>query len=336
MACVRTRACPSPEGVPRFVTEQKHNFVLETKEPLLAYDRELFWWPRPHVRGTVWSTPGVRTNSLGLRQGPVDSGRRRVNILVVGDSVVWGSLVHEHERFTNVAAGILRQRPECRDVQVINAGVVGFTSHQVHRYLKGRGLGQFHPRIVVVCVGVNDAWPVVASDRAESLASASPGARIRHVLRRSDVFLLLERYLTELRVFLTTGVNPEGFSFLNPAPGGQPRELRVAPAETERNFQAIGQIVEAHDAKLMVLLETTMSRQPPTWNARAFSEAQRRVRNLCQERGWSSIELARLADMPWSTPEGYLQDFCHLSPAGHEILARWLVDGLQRILPQGS
>jgi lysophospholipase L1-like esterase len=334
MECVRTHACPSPDGLPRFVTEQKHNFTLETKEPLLVYDPGLFWWARPHVRGTVWSTPGVHTNALGMRQESLDRDPSRANVLIVGDSVVWGTLVEEHERFTDVAASVLRDRGGHRDAQIVNAGMVGFSSYQVLQYLKTRGLMLFSPRVVAVCVGINDAWQVAASDLQEQAATSRPISRMQQALRHSDLFLLLERYLTEGLVWLRTGRNPQGLAFLYPSMTTDQPTLRATPAETEANFREIGGLVESAGAKLVVLIPVTRMEHPPGWNSRAFEEARGRVRALAAEHGWPSIEFSRLADLPWEGPEDHLRDFCHLSPGGHAVVGQWLADVLATLLPR--
>lgn len=325
MTCVRTHACPHPKGAARFVTEQKHNFTLETREPLLVYDPVLFWWSRPHVTGTVWSTPGVRTNSLGLR-GP-EIGSARANVLVVGDSVVWGSLVEEHERFTDVAAAICSR--DGFDLQIINAGMVGFSSHQVCQYLRTRGLRQFSPRVVVVCVGVNDAWRAAASDRTEAAVSSTPAARLRRLARHSSLFLFLERYLTEGALWLRTGRNPDGLSFLYPSHAEGATTLRAAPHETEENFRTIGRLAQHAGARVVVMVQVTRAEYPSPWDPHAFSEARRRVRALASEQGWPVIELSRLADYAWPGSEGYLRDFCHLSPKGHEVVGKLLVEMLE-------
>jgi hypothetical protein len=210
MFCFRTRACPQPGGA-WYVTQQGRNFSVETGEPLLAFHPQLFWWPRPDVYGTFWETAGVRTNSLGLRQGPVDPSARR-NVLVVGDSVVWGAKVQEGERFSDRAASLLRRRPGFADVQVVNAGVPGFSSFQVLQFLREVGIRRFRPRVVVICAGINDVWLTDLSDRAHYEANTKLGPRIRRALAKSNLFLFLNRYVVEAVVWLGTGRNLKGFS----------------------------------------------------------------------------------------------------------------------------
>ena len=106
------------------------------------------------------------TNGLGLRQGPVDLSPRR-NVLIVGDSVVWGSGVYTGERFSDYAGAELSRGGQLSDVQVINAGVIGYSSFQVLQYLRESGLTLFRPAIVVFCAGVNDCWHTTASDRLQ-------------------------------------------------------------------------------------------------------------------------------------------------------------------------
>ncbi len=332
MGCVRTYACPAADGNPQFITEQKHNFTLESREPLLVFDPVLLWWARPHVRGTVWSTPGVRTNAFGLRDTTVDTNPRTPKVLLVGDSIVWGSLVEEHQRFGNVAARLLRADPRFEDVRIVNAGMVGFSSRQVLRFLDARGFKAFTPRVVVVCAGVNDAWEVSRSDSAEEAYLTRRATRLRHALRRSNLFLFLERYVTEGVAWLRTGSNPRGISFLYGVDGSSVRVLRNTPSQTEANFARIGRLARAHRASLLLILPTTRTEHPRGWDEEAFLEARTRVGALAAREGWPCIDVARLASLPWPGPEDHLRDFCHLSPAGHRVVGRWLAEELMRLL----
>lgn len=333
MVCVRTRACPHPEQRPRFVTEQKSNFSLEKREPLLVYHPQLFWWPRPYVEGTFWSTPNVRTNAFGLRERALGYSPPMRNILLVGDSVVWGSLVAEEERYSNVLQRQLSNLPGYGNVQVINAGVVGFSSFQVLQYLTARGLDRFQPYAVVFCVGINDSWSAVMSDRQEFERNHRPVARIRRLLQRSNVFLFIERYTRELLTWAATGRNPTGLDFLYYDDKRKPQVLRNTPEETEENFSKAGSLVEGHGAIPILVLEDTRIAHPHLWNAESFSQGRKKMQLLAQTEGWPIIDIAALTRDPWRLSRTeYLLDFCHLHPRGHRIVGETLADTLIRCM----
>ena len=337
MACVRTRACPHPERMPRLVTEQQSNFSLEKQEPLLVFHPELFWWARPHVDGTFWSTPHVRTNEFGLREQPFDRSPARRNILLVGDSVAWGSLVGEEERYSNMLQRLLKEYPGYDDVQIVNAGVVGFSSFQVLQYLKTRGLERFRPRAVVFCVGINDAWSVEMSDHQQFKRYQRPIERVRRLFQTSNLFLFLERYMREFLTWARTGQNPEGLGFLYYDGKTSPQALRNTADETEENLRKAGDLVEGHGSLPILILEDTRIEHPQSWDAENFRQGREKERGLAQIREWSTVDIAGLTGEPWNLdrPE-YLLDFCHLHPRGHRIIAELLMDVVVKTIPAHS
>jgi lysophospholipase L1-like esterase len=330
MFCIRTRACYQPGA--RFITQQGHNFSPETGEPLLICHPQLLWRQRSHVEGTFWGTPGVCTNELGLREGPVDLTDRR-NILVIGDSVVWGSGVREEERFTEAAERELRRRPGLRDVHVVNAGVIGYSSFQVLEYLRGEGMSLFRPCVVVVCVGVNDNWGNEMTDRERYRRNTSTPSRLRAVLMKSDLFAFLNRYTLEVAAWLRTGENPEGFSvFLGGKPGAR-RVLRNSPGEAVGNMREIGGLVEAGGVEVVMVVQHTGGGYPSNWSPGAFSAARRGFRRLAEIEGWHVIEIAWLEDPPFEmSPNTCLLDFCHPSPEAHAIIGQWVADAVAGLL----
>ncbi len=333
MECLRTRACPPHDFNPVFFTQHRGNFVIETGEPLSIYHPRLFWWPRPHIRGTVCATPEVRTNSLGLRGNEIDESQARRNVLLLGDSVMWGSLVFEAERFSNKAQKLLSRRSGLEDVQLINAGIVGFSSFQVLQYLKRVGLTRFRPEIVVVCAGINDSWLFNRSDRESFRTNMSPPYRVKHFLMHSNVFLLLNRYVGELLEWRRTGRNPEGLSFLFRERWNPVRIHRDSPSETEENFREIGNSAEVQGARVVIILEHTRSEHPKNWDPEGFRAGRSKVERLATNRGWGIIKIEDLSSSPLSlVPHEYLLDFCHLHPKGHDIVATRLAEVLEKLL----
>jgi lysophospholipase L1-like esterase len=330
MSCIRTRACFQPRA--RFVTQQGRNFSPETGEPLLVYHPRLFWRQRRHVEGSFWRTPGVRTNEFGLRQGPIDTANRR-NILVVGDSVVWGSSVREEERFSDTPQRKLWQQPGHGDVQVVNAGVVGYSSFQVFQYLREEGMSLFRPSVVVVCVGINDNWGNEMTDRERYRRSTSVVSRLRDFLVESDLFAFVTRYTPEAAAWLRTGENPKGFSVFLGGKAPAARVLRNSPEEAAANIREMGTLVEAGGAELVMVLQQTRGAYPLNWSPEAFRAARRGFKRLAKAEGWHTIEIAQLEEPPFGmSPASYLLDFCHPSPQAHALIGHWVADAVAELL----
>jgi lysophospholipase L1-like esterase len=154
------RLVPVPAGI------QPHEFFdQDYSDPLHLKDPELFWRLAPDVdfqRRDGDHSFRWRINSQGLRaqQDYPEAVSSAYRILCVGDSVTFGWLVEEHEAYPARLQKLLVSRG--MDVEVINAGVPGYSSHQVARYLPE--LLRFEPDLVVTYLGINDSSPASRPD----------------------------------------------------------------------------------------------------------------------------------------------------------------------------
>ncbi|MBN1425340.1 SGNH/GDSL hydrolase family protein [Candidatus Fermentibacteria bacterium] len=336
MACVRTRACPPHDLRPAFYTQQRGNFVVETAEPLSLYHPTRFWWPRPHVQGTVCGTPGVRTNSFGHRGPEIELSPTRRNVLLVGDSVVWGSAVQETERFSDRTGSLLRARPGLGDVQMVNAAVVGFSTFQALQYVKEEG-ARFRPEVVIVCAGINDCWLFNRSDRESYRANMTVPQRVKRFLMRSNAFVLIDRYVRELATWIRTGENPAGLTFMFREPWNPRRQHRNSPEETELNIEELGAWAAKAGAGVVLILEDYRTEHPENWDPVAFVEGRQRLQSRAAARGWRVIRIDNMRRAPYRLqPADYFVDFCHLNPRGHEIVGAWLADVLEELLRESA
>jgi lysophospholipase L1-like esterase len=124
---------------------------------VLEEDPVLFWRLRPGLDVTFHGAR-TRTNSLGLR-GPELSTDRPAGtwrILCLGESPTFGWGVEEEDRYSDrlreklAAAGVGGGK-----VEVVNSGVIGYTSHQGVGQL-ARLLPLLKPDVVTVPYAVND------------------------------------------------------------------------------------------------------------------------------------------------------------------------------------
>ncbi|MCO8120374.1 GDSL-type esterase/lipase family protein [Stieleria sp. TO1_6] len=115
-------------------------------EPFLRRDRELFWTPRPGVVGH---------NSMGF-YGPEFSQVKPEDvfrIVCLGDSCThFGP-----QSYPEITQSLLRERLENDRIEVINAGVIGYTSYQGLTLMRTR-VPRWQPDVVTVYFGWNDHW----------------------------------------------------------------------------------------------------------------------------------------------------------------------------------
>ena len=115
---------------------------------LFRHDNELGWAPIPNsaLTFTGYRKITVRHNSLGLRDVELDPAPKPT-IMVLGNSLVWGSDVEADERFTEV----LRQR--LPDHRIVNAGVTGYGTDQEYLFLR-RMWNDIKPNVVILVFSV--------------------------------------------------------------------------------------------------------------------------------------------------------------------------------------
>jgi len=94
------------------------------------------------------SSQGVRDDEV-----PIPKPDGTLRILVLGDSVAYGRAVAKNKTFPNRLEGLLRER--FRSVEVINAGVSGYTAYNELQYYLTKGR-EFEPDIVIVAFCMND------------------------------------------------------------------------------------------------------------------------------------------------------------------------------------
>jgi len=119
-----------------------------------AYHTTLGWAHRPGHVGTFGQDAGrvsIRINSLGLRDREMAYGRTegRGRILVVGDSFAWGFGVEADQIFTE------RMETRLSDVDVLNAGVSGYSTDQELLWLENDGM-KYQPDLVLLLLSGND------------------------------------------------------------------------------------------------------------------------------------------------------------------------------------
>ena len=131
----------------------KPMYVSPERDKFWKYDPVLGWAHQPGQEG-VFETPqfrtAVRINEKGLRDRSHSYTRQNANerILVLGDSFAWGYGVEESERFSQLLE-------KSMDVEVINAGVSGYSTDQELLWYKREGI-KYETDLVILELAGND------------------------------------------------------------------------------------------------------------------------------------------------------------------------------------
>ena len=263
-----------------------------------AYDAELGWVPNPGSISTVTTARTIHAqhNSLGFRDIEFKPGGRPVPVMLfVGDSFVWGVDAEANERFTDIL------RSKLTGFQTVNAGVSGYGTDQEYLWLQ-RIWASVRPAVVVLffCTDNDrlDNTSNVRYDRYRKpyFIAGADGALVLKgqpvprslQLMIKDSWLVLHVWLARVAALAYAEISSPGFSLPDP---------------TERLISKIHDFVSAHDANLLVALQSTDERM---------------VSHLKSER------------IPFVTLDGAAafgsQYGSHFTPEGHEFAARRLLD----------
>ncbi len=149
---------------------------VKRKTTLFVRDPDLGWRFRP---GAVdfWDGVEYRINARGLRGPEIDYDKRPgvLRVLFLGDSVTAGAGLPSHaEAFPHLAGKRLAQLLH-REVEIVNAGVNGYSTWQEARFLEAEGL-RYRPDLVIVVFVLNDVTQRHGRHLARSAASVADRA----------------------------------------------------------------------------------------------------------------------------------------------------------------
>lgn len=102
----------------------------------------------------------METNSLGFRNEEIPETKKddELRVLILGDSITWGSYLQAEETYVKRAEDYLRRLLKGRTVEAINAGVGDIGLKEEIAILEEKGLS-LEPNIVVLSFYVNDSRP---------------------------------------------------------------------------------------------------------------------------------------------------------------------------------
>lgn len=118
-------------------------------------------------------------------------------VICIGDSVTFGvpvKLNQPTDTFPKQLEDLLRTRLNTKQIEVLNAGVPGYTSYQSLQQMKHR-LVRYNPDLVVVQFGINDAGGAKGYPDKEQQMPLGIVAHAHNILGRSALYYTLRRFL---------------------------------------------------------------------------------------------------------------------------------------------
>jgi len=134
-----------------------HKTRIERILSILEQDRQLFWKQRSNLN-TIFEGVPIKTNDLGFRNRKIISKKKKdaFRIVCLGASPTFGWGVNEKQVYSFQLEQLLKQKyTQQKEIEVINAGVIGYSSHQGLQLLK-KEIIKIAPDIVTVAYVIND------------------------------------------------------------------------------------------------------------------------------------------------------------------------------------
>ncbi len=202
----------------------------------------------------------ISLNALGFRGGEFPAGKpaSTVRIACVGDSWTFGMNVDQDRTYpSRLAAWLGQTRPGTR-FEVLNFGVLGYSSFQGLQLLETRVL-DMHPDIIAIGFGMNDSE--VAGYRDKDMVTAAPprlGARLRESAPDLESYKLLNYFVLTLKFhpkvigeYLKTEAATKGSDVVD-YDATEPW-TRVSPHDYERNIREVIGLAREHGARVVLL-----------------------------------------------------------------------------------
>jgi lysophospholipase L1-like esterase len=309
-------------------------YVSPERDRFWKYDSLLGWANQPGQEG-IFESPQFRTsvaiNQEGLRDREHSYLRENdaKRILIIGDSFAWGYGVEESDRFSQVLENQLH-------VEVINAGVSGYSTDQELLWLRTEGIKYDFDLVILVMAGndigdndqqlvhtiyykpqfVREAGQLVLTGTPVPKAGA-PAKIVYSLTQRSALaFFLVQRYFDLLHIYseIKHRPNNESSAGLGASSISEPFGLTTALLDEIQN------ITEKKQAKFMIVATSRW------WNAPAGITYKDLISTL-QERGFSVLDVESL---PGFEPEQMLiTNDGHWNAAGHEFVAQKIKDFIE-------
>lgn len=171
---------------------------------MLKQDSGLFWRQKPNLDITFKDVE-VKTNSMGLRaeEFKKEKPRNTLRIICLGASPTFGWGVNQEQAYPQGLETILKERYQNKNIEVINAGNIGYSSNQGLKLFK-RDILRLSPDLITISYVINDVdkHRFYRSD-GKSDRELQPKNRvfvyIENILDNSNLFRLFKSAITKSR-----------------------------------------------------------------------------------------------------------------------------------------
>jgi len=276
-------------------------------------DTKLFWRLRENqtLKSRWFSDLSYRINSAGIRGDEIDHIKVGQRILALGNSCTFGWGVPIENCWTTLLERNLRLGLHDSSLEVLNAGIPGYTSFQGKTYFQ-----KLQPDIVLIMFGWNDHWK--AGQKISDAEQESPPAI---VVSLQNIFSKLKLYKL-LRKFTLSATEDTQFVRIDDITG----KRRVSQEEYYKNLTEIIKTSQKHNITPVLLI-------PPIASLENYFEAtvsnlhllhQKYQEKMLRVSEYQQVEIINLQsafdnfNTLFDSPQ---EDPIHFNAQGHEVAA---------------
>lgn len=325
-----------PEGDVRFQQIQQVTVYLGRMpgDAVFEPDAERFWKLRtnlvqPGDRGQWWS--GRWSNSLGFRNEEFELQRPKgvTRLACFGDSTTFGLGSDQPQCWPNLLQERLRHLVGHESLEVINAGVPGYSSHQGLRAMQAE-LPRLKPNVVLATFGTNDSWnwDNRADHELDPNWADQTLQRITANSRAAGLFVSLTRS-TFAKPADAQWAEHANTNFFVPDTTWRPR---VNPEELAENIRQMDKLCRQHRCELVLIVwpdrqqvAGEVSRREPWLEA---------IRQTALDLDLACIDLVPtfVARAPETLNLYGENDIIHVTPAGNQFVSDIIARHIQSLL----
>jgi lysophospholipase L1-like esterase len=295
-------------------------FYAPHSESIVERDPDLGYRLRSHVKAKAYATL-VETNSFGFRGPEFNRLKTGPRLIALGDSCTFGFGVSDNDH-TYPAALSRLIREAHRTAEVINAGVVGYTSHQGLQLLRNK-IVDLHPDVVLIYIGWNDFGNSLLPDWTPSMTQ---DVAVSHIWGSSPpyIFLALNDLLSPLRRSGKIGFKPEAVSWYAQNLRGIVEAARsngIKPVLLTWPTRVQRQIEELKSREIMLGTGVTFA----SWFS-YYKKYQQEIETVAREQ---NVQIIQLAERFNQLDESFYFDEIHLNDRGALEAAKLIWESLQ-------
>lgn len=218
---------------------------------LLEQDSGLIWRQKSNL-DREFQDVRVRTNLLGLRakEFKKEKPKDTLRIICLGASPTFGWGVNQEQAYPQRLAAILKERYQNKNIEVINAGNIGYSSHQGLNFFKSDIL-RLSPDLITISYVINDVdkHRFYRSDGRSDIELA-PKNRVfiylENILDNSNLFKLLKSAIANSRGLA-------GKYFSKGSSGVYLETRRVSAKDYRKNLNSFIRIAKENNIEIVMI-----------------------------------------------------------------------------------